>query len=181
VTDYIDAGDTQMAIYSGPDCDNLTPLACNEDIAGTPQAGPYPAGLNFETQAGVKYYILIDGFNGADGEYCIQFTQLNAIANAECVDATDLSTLLAGGVGDVASSPIQTNVGAGSSTNDPPVAVATCFGENDGVMFTPSLDNTVWYSFVGDGGLYSILTTDCGGTVTDYIDAGDRNSYGYLC
>ena len=83
VTDYIDFGDTQIAIYSGNDCGSLTPVACNEDVAGTDPNGPYPAGLDFQTEVGVTYYMIVDGFAGSDGEYCIEFTQ---IANITCDD-----------------------------------------------------------------------------------------------
>ena len=37
----------------------------------------------------------------------------------------------------------------------------------------PSLDNTLWFAFVGDGNTYDIITTDCGGGLTNYIDDGD--------
>lgn len=82
--DYIDDGDTQIAIYSGTDCTNLTPVACNDDVLGTPSGGPYPAGLDFETEAGVTYYIMVDGWGGSNGDYCIEFTQ---VANITCADA----------------------------------------------------------------------------------------------
>ena len=37
----------------------------------------------------------------------------------------------------------------------------------------PSLDNTLWFAFVGDGNTYDIITTDCGGGLANYIDDGD--------
>lgn len=79
-TDYIDDGDTQMAIYSGTDCNNLTPVACNEDGPNATN-GNFIAGLELETVDGETYYMMIDGFNFdgqflSDGEYCINFTQL---------------------------------------------------------------------------------------------------------
>jgi hypothetical protein len=83
LNDYIDFGDTQLAIYEGMDCNNLTAVACNDDINGTPPAGPYPAGLVFETTPGTIYYMMVDGFAGSDGEFCVQFTH---IANVTCDD-----------------------------------------------------------------------------------------------
>ncbi|MFK7809086.1 MAG: T9SS type A sorting domain-containing protein [Saprospiraceae bacterium] len=79
VEDYIDFGDTQIAIYSGTDCTDLIPVACNEDVAGTPPTGPFPAGLDFLTEEGVTYFILVDGFAGSDGDYCIEFTLVNQV------------------------------------------------------------------------------------------------------
>lgn len=80
VTDYIDDGDTQMAIYSG-DCDNLTPIACNED-SDNAVVGNFISGLEIATELGVTYYMMIDGFNfnGAisDGQFCLNVEQLTA-------------------------------------------------------------------------------------------------------
>jgi len=76
--------DTQMAIYSG-DCGSLTPVACNEDGPNADyDAYLYPAGLEFATEAGVQYYVMVDGFNFLGsismGEYCVKFTQVENIA-----------------------------------------------------------------------------------------------------
>lgn len=92
VTDYIDFGDTQIAIYSGADCANLTPVACNEDVAGTDPNGPYPAGLDFETQVGVTYFLMVDGFLGSDGEYCIEFTEVAVISCDDIAVGTSATT-----------------------------------------------------------------------------------------
>ncbi|MBL7826415.1 MAG: T9SS type A sorting domain-containing protein [Saprospiraceae bacterium] len=81
-----DPGDTQMLIYSGDNCDDLTEIACNDDLfpAGDPD---WRSGLDLQTESGQKYYMLIDGFNFqgtlALGEYCIEITQL---ASVTCAD-----------------------------------------------------------------------------------------------
>jgi len=68
--------DTQMAIYSGG-CGNLTPVDCVDDGVNA-VSGYYPASLTLQTEPGVTYYMMIDGF-GPDfeqfGEYCIEVTQ----------------------------------------------------------------------------------------------------------
>ncbi len=74
-TNYND--DTQMAVYSGDDCDNLTPVACNEDEDFNNNI--YNAAVTVETEAGVTYYILIDGWDGTVGEYCIEFTEVSLV------------------------------------------------------------------------------------------------------
>ncbi len=78
VTDYIDDGDTQMAIFTG-DCGDLTQVACNED---GPQATDteYPAGITFVTEVGVTYQVMIDGYEGADGEFCMQMTATSLLS-----------------------------------------------------------------------------------------------------
>ncbi|WP_367390714.1 T9SS type A sorting domain-containing protein [Lewinella sp. LCG006] len=80
-TNYISDGDTQMAIYSGDDCGNLIPVACNEDEDFPNDL--YNASIDFQTEAGVTYYILIDGWNGSIGEYCVQFTEIAFITCAD--------------------------------------------------------------------------------------------------
>lgn len=82
VANYIDDGDTQLALYSGG-CGTLNPLVCNED---GPQATSthYPVGINFQTTAGVTYYIMIDGFNFngtlSTGNFCISVTAQTSFA-----------------------------------------------------------------------------------------------------
>jgi hypothetical protein len=79
-TNYIDGGDTQMAIYTG-ECGSLSQVLCNEDLTG---AADFRAGLDIETENGTNYYMLIDGWSDdagvvSLGEFCIQITQLPAI------------------------------------------------------------------------------------------------------
>ena len=78
-TNYND--DTQMAVFSGDDCDNLTPVTCNEDEDFA--NGIYNAAVTVETEEGVRYYILIDGWDGTVGEYCIEFTEISLITCAD--------------------------------------------------------------------------------------------------
>lgn len=88
VTNYIDDGDTQIAIYTGA-CGTLTPYVCNEDGPSSGANGnpPYPAGLTFNTSPGVTYYIMIDGFNFlgtiSNGQYLIEVTQQQTVACAD--------------------------------------------------------------------------------------------------
>ena len=89
VTDYIDYGDTQIAIYTGT-CGTLTPYVCNEDGPQATSNPPhYPAGLNVPTSPGVTYYMMIDGFlftpttgpsELSDGEFCVFVSQIATVA-----------------------------------------------------------------------------------------------------
>ncbi|MCB0555541.1 MAG: T9SS type A sorting domain-containing protein, partial [Phaeodactylibacter sp.] len=83
-TDYFDEGDTQVAIYSG-DCANLTPVACNEDE----DAGNLLFNFNIEVLAeeGVTYLMMIDGWDGRDGEFCIEVTNLTPSATIDIQEA----------------------------------------------------------------------------------------------
>ncbi|MBK6929320.1 MAG: T9SS type A sorting domain-containing protein [Saprospirales bacterium] len=79
-------GDTQMLLFAGDDCSDLTPLVCNEDLhaSGSPD---WRAGLDIATASGQNYYLLVDGFElggvVATGEFCIQITQIPAITCAD--------------------------------------------------------------------------------------------------
>ncbi len=90
-TNYITDSDTQIAIYTGG-CDDLTGVACNEDGPDATNNPPsYPAGLDFQTENGVTYYMLIDGFslNGtvSTGEFCVQVTQNAPVDVVDCASA----------------------------------------------------------------------------------------------
>lgn len=86
VTNYIDDGDTQFALYTGSSCTNLTPIKCNEDgpSSGPGGAPPYPAGFTFGTTVGQTYYLMVDGFsfNGAvsTGEFCLLISRVASVA-----------------------------------------------------------------------------------------------------
>ncbi|MEZ4919113.1 MAG: T9SS type A sorting domain-containing protein [Saprospiraceae bacterium] len=90
-TNYIgtaqdDLGDTQMAIYAGDDCSDLTEVACGDDLFSTGNPD-WRAGLDLETEPGQNYYMLIDAFEFnnvvALGEFCIEITQ---VASVGCAD-----------------------------------------------------------------------------------------------
>lgn len=71
VTNY--AADLQMVVYSGTSCMDLTAVACNEDISYPAQLEP---GVTISTEMGVTYFVMIDGFAGTVGEYCINVTDI---------------------------------------------------------------------------------------------------------
>lgn len=76
-TDYIDSGNTQVAIYEG-DCSNLVPVACNEDEDFFNDVRNFEVEL--QTSPGIEYRMLVDGFNDsitvADGEFCLEITRV---------------------------------------------------------------------------------------------------------
>ena len=98
-TNYIDDGDTQIAIYEGSSCDDqenvvcdtscsyLVPVLCNEDGPSAVSGGPYPAGDTLQTVNGRLYYLLVDGFNlqgdFAEGEFCLRVQRLTPLTYVE--------------------------------------------------------------------------------------------------
>lgn len=85
-TEQQDPGDTQMLIYAGDNCDDLTEVACNDDFFPTGDPD-WRSAVDLQTEAGQTYYMLIDGFNFqgtvALGEFCIEISQ---VASVTCAD-----------------------------------------------------------------------------------------------
>jgi hypothetical protein len=90
-TNYIggvnDPGDTQMLVYSGDNCSDLTEIACNDDLYPTTGDPDWRAAVDIQTEYGVNYYMLIDGYKlgavVATGEFCIEITQVATVTCAE--------------------------------------------------------------------------------------------------
>lgn len=98
--DPIDFGDTQFVIYAGPNCDSLEAVLCSEDGPNATD-GFFPAGDTLQTEAGVTYYIMVDGFGpdfAADGEFCMEVTQIAPpVQTASVTFQVDASGLLESG------------------------------------------------------------------------------------
>ncbi len=183
VSDGIETNDTQIAVYTGG-CATLTPVACNEDGPNGSSGSSYPSLVEFMTEAGTEYLIMVDGFsfNGAnsDGEFCMFITQTSGFAipaNDLCVDAIDLTASLGQGEGSVTNAGTFTNMAA--TTSDDPDIGFECFGEPDGGGAMPSLDRTVWFKMTGDGNDYGIEATITGCNVSDAIDFNDTQMVVY--
>ncbi|MCH2214713.1 MAG: T9SS type A sorting domain-containing protein [Flavobacteriales bacterium] len=164
-TEYIPSGNTQIAVYFGFCGDFQIALSCNED---GPNANPddLAAGIEIETEFGLTYLVMVDGFEGVEGDFCLSMTR-SPLANDECEGAIDISDLVGGDLNDPQTSGVTSNLG-GTSVNDPnPNDVV-----NDCWIGEPTLSSTVWYTFVGDGNEYFIETVNCNGVI-DYIDDGD--------
>jgi len=73
--------DTQFWIFTGS-CGNLTLYDCNEDAAG---AIFFEAGGTFNFTAGTTYYLAVDGYLGAQGDFCMEI----ASDTGTCVNCGD--------------------------------------------------------------------------------------------
>ncbi len=89
-SNYIAGADAQIATYSGT-CGGLSPVAngCNEDGPGA-SPGNWFSEVTFETVSGTTYYMLVDGFQAASGEFCLVVAPGNLIT--ECEAGTMLTT-----------------------------------------------------------------------------------------
>jgi hypothetical protein len=99
-------------------------------------------------------------------------TMAQVPVNNECTGAIDITPALGQPVGLVVELGPYDNTNATTEPSDPTTGYE-CFGEPDGGGATPSLENTLWFSFVGDGGIYYIRTNNCSTPVSNYIDDGD--------
>lgn len=74
---YINSGDTQMAIFAGNCGDEaLTEIACNEDAITASTTHRFSE-ITIPTEAGVVYYLMIDGRWSAMGSFCLQLEQVD--------------------------------------------------------------------------------------------------------
>jgi len=83
--------DMQMVVYNAIfGCPNSTTLAstyiaCNDDITNLP---PYIAGVEVSLMVGETYFILVDTWNGTEGEFCLDI----ALCGSVCGDSNCAAT-----------------------------------------------------------------------------------------
>jgi hypothetical protein len=121
-TNYINDGDTQVAIFTG-DCNNPTQVACNDDESGS----SLNISVDIATQAGQTYRMLVDGYLGLQGEFCLEVTNLTQTAisfPALGTVCSNLTATLSGATptGGVYSGPGVANNGNGSDFLFSPIA-----------------------------------------------------------
>jgi len=90
--------------------------------------------------------------------------------NDDCQGATDINSVFGGAVGTTNNIGPFDNTTA-TSSGDPSTGWE-CFGEPDGSGTAPELNNTLWFTFTGDGSNYFVESGNCAG-VTNYISDGD--------
>jgi len=150
---YLRVSDTLVAVWK---------FSLASDGAGGATTSNQLAGVDFyPIDATHKYYI--------DD---VQFVKLGAgIPSDFCANATDIKSLFGKAVGAVQSSSLYNNTGA-NAVGDPKTGFA-CFGEPTGNAAKPSIENSLWFSFTGDGSAYFIETAQCTATAANYVNDGD--------
>ncbi|MEL7428118.1 MAG: hypothetical protein AAFN81_34380, partial [Bacteroidota bacterium] len=123
------AADTEIALYElGGNCADLSTLSeltCNQNASGTIQSTIYIS----ELLAGQEYYIQVSGWNGWEGDFCLEVSSFPSYPNDNLCDAIQLS------LNSSCLFPNGNNIGASAEPNEP---IASCF--SGGV-------NSVWYKF----------------------------------
>lgn len=132
----------------------------------------WPASWTTFTQTGLKQIGSVDFF-GNDGNLYyldnVHFIQLPSLPGNLCGGSISIQNLLGQGVGTTVSSGSYDNTNYSSTSQDPDFGWE-CFGEPDGAGGAPSLERTVWFSFVGDGNQYFIEALGCGDDPIDFDD-----------
>ncbi|MEM1321555.1 MAG: T9SS type A sorting domain-containing protein [Bacteroidota bacterium] len=103
---------------------------------------------------------------------CLFATQVQAQvpANNECTGAADINALFGQAPNETQNSMLFDNTNATSEASDP-AAGFECFAERAFSQTVPIIENTLWFSFTGDGNIYFIETGDCGSA--NYLGGGD--------
>lgn len=163
------SNDTQLALYTGS-CDSLSLVGGNDDLMGfwSPEWGWCYSFINFKAEENIDYWLMVDGFNWNDGAtyqgvaqgaFCISSVQLTPLTdNNSCTSALAIDEILSA----TANNPSyvgpfdNTELGSNIMPDENAEAIGTECWE-DG----PTEDGSVWFSFTGDGGSYTISPTHC--------------------
>jgi hypothetical protein len=163
------SNDTQLALYSGS-CDSLDLVGGNDDLMGfwSPEWGWCYSFINFKAEENVDYWLMVDGFNWndgvtyqgvAEGAFCISSVQLTPLTdNNSCNSALAIDEILSATENNPSYVGPFDNTVLGS--NIMPDENAEAIGIEcweDG----PTEDGSVWFTFTGDGGSYTISPTHC--------------------
>ena len=153
---YVTDGDTQMAVFTGEGCEALTLVASNEDdIDFGADAGDYFSGVVLATEEGMEYSVMIDGYFGSFGFFCLNADLIECPVDPIDPPANDAcDAAIALDVNDGAQNGPFTNAGATGADGDVPA----CFGDSlpDG---TNTYDNSVWFTFEGTGETITLTTS----------------------
>ncbi|WP_292244731.1 fibronectin type III domain-containing protein [Mesonia sp.] len=148
-TDFAPAeiNDSQITIYAVTDCSDmssLTEVACNDD-----NPNDFFTFMSYvqatDLTANETYYIQVDGYNGAQGGFCIE---VQSVPDPPVND--DLCNAIALNIDEGCTGDLYTNSAATLETDEP---LADCFIDS-------TLENTVWFSFVAPANGSANITTD---------------------
>lgn len=116
----------------------------------------------------------ITGGSASGGAWKFTGTLTSGPLNDECNNATDITTMFGQTPNVVITTGPYDNTLATTGSQDPLTGFA-CFGEPDGLGGAPELNNTLWFTFVGDGGLYFIEAPNtCAGVTNPLIDGDSQ-------
>lgn len=151
--------DTEVALYLAPNdtcaLEDLILIACDQDGGDSVSFNSLIASA--PAPAGATLYVQVSGWNGTEGTFCLEVTEVPPPPPAESANDT-LCNAVPLVVGESVSTPNGNNAGAGFEVGEP---APECFGGSD--------LQTVWFRFEAPAsGLVEISTnSDAGGVVRD--------------
>ena len=165
------ANDTQMALYSGT-CDDLTLVKGNEDMMPfwSSANGWWYSTVSFTAEAGVSYWVMVDGFNHYEGdnyqgvaEGSFSLRAMNTepmIERGVCDNARAIDAVFEDGViGPFDDSESVTGLGVDYEAD---MVGTECW--NDDLD-----DGSVWFSFIGDGNSYYLSMNQCSSNGATFV------------
>ncbi|MEZ4874573.1 MAG: T9SS type A sorting domain-containing protein [Flavobacteriaceae bacterium] len=153
-TDY----DTQISVFTGPDCNNLTCVAGNDD---SPNCTNFQSEVEFQSDGNSTYYILVYGFNTGVGNFELSMScTLIPPDNDMIVNAIDVDMF------DCPYTDFDVAMPAATTENGTPTDCDI------------SGANGVWYKFTpaGDGEIFCTIASPAGTYSVTFYTAPDENS-----
>ena len=134
---------TLLAVYTGATVDNLVEIEHNDDDTSENNN----SSLHFLAQAGVRYYIAVDGYDGASGNISLNWRELTSSTNDNFADAVELpqTSRLA----------IASNTYASKESGEPDHAGNT--GESKSVWWIGQAPESTFFAFDTSGSDFDTL------------------------
>jgi len=148
------------------------------DVAGTWIKHSYAAPNSSATgMFAIRYAVADGGPAGNNSDYIgidqieVNDTTVILYTNDDCLGATDINSFFGQALGIEQVAGPYDNTAATTGPSDPADGFE-CWGEPTGNGAAPEINNSLWFTFVGDGGNYFVESGNCAG-VTNYISDGD--------
>ena len=123
--------DSKINVYSG-DCSTLTCVDGNDDFCGTQSQ------VSFPTVLGTNYYILVNGYNVATGDFQLEITCVPPPPNDEPCGALSLA---------IGSNGPYDNSSATANPSEPTPPGTDCEANDSWCPFANTAENTLWFIF----------------------------------
>jgi len=123
--------DSKINVYSG-DCSTLTCVDGNDDFCGSQSQ------ISFPTFVGTNYYILVNGYNVATGDFQLEITCVPPPPNDDPCGALSLA---------IGSNGPYDNSSATANPSEPTPPGTDCEANDSWCPFANTAENTLWFIF----------------------------------
>ncbi len=161
--------DSKLTVYSGS-CGALTCIAGNDDACGLQSE------VQFQSNVGQTYYILVHGFGSSSGSFNLELSCISPTTNDAPCDAVALS------FGSNAYNHLGLTADAGEVDPGAGTGTSSCNSDDGWCSFETDVDNSAWFTFVAPaGGSIGVVATganfDSQIAVYEVGDCNDYNSF----